>query len=302
MTLELDGVNGHSRLTRDKRWFLERARTLPPEPYLPPITASFRRRVRDTARHYLAVHGLAWAFRFYRTHRSGSPLAEAMGWGWKYLIGGLRKRQASRKTSELDGKLFFLFPLQLCGDYQIRSHSPFPDMRAAAAYVMESFARHAPEQAHLLIKAHPFDTSLVSWQRLLDRRSRQLGIAERVHFIDGGNLDQLAADAAGMVCVNSTSATLALAAGTPVCALGDAIYNISGLTFGGHLDEFWHDPEPPEAGLYSAFRRVLVDHCLVRGGLASESAVATLVLSMADKLCGGAARSELPIEQVAKAS
>jgi hypothetical protein len=30
---------------------------------------------------------------------------------------------------------------------------------------------------------------------------------------------------------------------------------------------------------------VLVDRCLVRGGLASESAVETLVESMADKLC-----------------
>ena len=76
-----------------------------------------------------------------------------------------------------------------------------------------------------------------------------------------------------MVCVNSTSATLALAAGSPVCTLGEAIYNIPGLTFARHLDEFWTDPAPPEPGLYGAFRRVLVDRCLVRGGLASKSAV-----------------------------
>ena len=91
-----------------------------------------------------------------------------------------------------------------------------------------------------------------------------------------------------MVCVNSTSATLALAAGSPVCALGEAIYNMPGLTFTGHVDEFWGNPVPPEPGLYGAFRRVLVDRCLVRGGLASESAVATLVKGMADKLCSSA--------------
>jgi capsular polysaccharide export protein len=284
MTLELDGVNGHSRLARNKEWLIEQARALPPEPFLPPVTATFRRRVRDTARHYIAVHAGRLAFPFYRTHRPGSALVEAAGWGWKYLVRGLRQRQTNEVLNRLEGKSFFLFPLQLSGDYQIRSHSPFPDMRAAASYVMESFARHAADEAHLLIKAHPFDTSLSNWRSYVWRRARRLGIEERVHFIDGGNLEQLAADAAGMVCVNSTSATLALAAGRPVCTLGEAIYKVPGLTFPRHLDEFWTDPVPPEPGLYGAFRRVLVDRCLVRGGIASESAVQTLIKSMLERL------------------
>lgn len=284
MTLELDGVNGHSRLTRRKEWVLEQARDLPPEPYLPPVTASFRRRVRDTARHYIAVHAGRLSYPHYRTHRQGSALMEAAGWGWKYLARGLRERQTRQVLTALRGKPFFLFPLQLSGDYQIRSHSPFPDMRAAAAYVMESFARHAHDEAHLLIKAHPFDTTMTNWRSFIDRRARRLGIRERVHFIDGGRLDQLAAETAGMVCVNSTSATLALAAGRPVCTLGEAIYNVPGLTFDRHLDEFWTDPVPPEPGLYGAFRRVLVDRCLVRGGLASETAVKTLIGSMLERL------------------
>ena len=284
MTLELDGVNGHSRLARNKEWLVEQANALPPEPYLMPITATFRRRVRDTARHYIAVHAGRLAYPFYRTHRPGSALMEAAGWGWKYLVSGLRARQTEQVLRGLDGKRFFLFPLQLSGDYQIRSHSPFPDMRAAARYVMESFARHAPEDAHLLIKAHPFDTSLFNWRSNIDRHARRLGIRNRVHFIDGGNLEELAAQTAGMVCVNSTSATLALAAGSPVCTLGEAIYKVPGLTFPRHLDEFWTDPTPPEDGLYGAFRRVLVDRCLVRGGIASESAVQTLIGSMLERL------------------
>jgi capsular polysaccharide export protein len=284
MTLELDGVNGHSRLARNKEWLIDQASTLPPEPFLPPITASFRRRVRDTARHYIAVHAGRLAYPFYRTHRPGSALLEGIGWVWKYLCRGLRQRQTDAVLRDVEGEPFFLFPLQLSGDYQIRSHSPFPDMRGAASYVMESFARHAPEEAHLLIKAHPFDTSLFNWRSYIDRRARRLGIPERVHFIDGGDLNQLAADTTGMVCVNSTSATLALAAGSPVCTLGEAIYKVPGLTFPRHLDEFWCDPMPPEPGLYGAFRRVLVDRCLVRGGLASESAVQTLIKSMLDRL------------------
>jgi len=288
MTLELDGVNGYSRLARKRDWILEQARTLPPEPFLPPITASFPRRIRDTARHYIAVHVTGrFTFPHYRTHRQGSALMEAVGWGWKYCARRRKARLARAVLSRLEGRPYFLFPLQLSGDYQIRNHSPFPDMRSAAAYVMESFARHAPDDAHLLIKAHPFDTSLFKWPRFLRGHARRLGIVERVHFIDGGNLEQLAAETTGMICVNSTSATLALAAGSPVCALGEAIYNIPGLTFGRHLDEFWSDPEPPEPGLYGAFRRILVDRCLVRGGIASETAVQTLIESILRRICDG---------------
>ena len=90
--------------------------------------------------------------------------------------------------------------------------------------------------------------------------------------------------ARGLVCVNSTSATLALANGTPVCTLGEAIYDLAGLTHQAHLDGFWMNPTPPEPGLFEAFRRVLVDRCLVRGGLASESAVTELVNSMLERL------------------
>ena len=285
LTLELDGVNGYSRLRRDPDWFLEQARLLPPEEDLPPVTASFQRRVRDSARHYIAVHLKALAFRHYRTHRPDSPLLEALGWGRKYLFGAGKARAAQRELQKLEGKKFFLLPLQLSGDYQIRNHSPFPDMPAAVAFVMESFAAHSADDAHLLVKAHPLDCSFFNWGRFIRRRAEKLGIMARVHFVDGGDLDYLARDTAGMICVNSTSGTLALASNKPVCTLGDAIYDIPGLTFQGHLDDFWTDASPPEPGLYRAFRRVLVDRCLVRGGLASESAVEMLVESMTEKLC-----------------
>jgi capsular polysaccharide export protein len=85
--------------------------------------------------------------------------------------------------------------------------------------------------------------------------------------------------------VNSTSATLALVKDTPVCTIGEAIYDMPGLTHQGHLDGFWTRPTPPEPGFYRDFRRVLIDRCLVRGGLASESAVSTLVEGMVEKLC-----------------
>ena len=283
MTFELEGVNARSTLSRDKTWFRQEAMRLPPERKLPRITASFRRRVRDSYWHFHHVLDGRFRYPHYRSHRSGSILMEGFGWVWKFATWNRREKKAAGVLRHI-GKPLFLLPLQLSGDYQIRAHSAFPDMQSAASYVIESFAANATPDAHLLLKAHPLDSSFYNWRRFVRRHAERLGLTGRLHFIDGGDLEELVKVAEGLVCVNSTSATLALAAGTPVCTIGEAIYDLPGLTHQDHLDRFWSDPTPPEPGLYPAFRRVLVDRCLVRGGLASESAVTTLIESILDRL------------------
>jgi len=292
MTFELEGVNARSTLSRDKAWLRQEAMRLPPEPRLPRITASFRRRVRDSYWHFHHVLDGRFRYPHYRSHRSGSILMEGIGWAWKFATWNLREKKAAQTLQHI-GKPLFLLPLQLSGDYQIRAHSPFPQMQSAASYVIESFAAHADTDAHLLLKSHPLDSSFCNWRKFVRQHAERLGLGGRLHFLDGGDLEDLVEMARGLVCVNSTSATLALAAGTPVCTIGEAIYDIPGLTHQGHLDGFWTDPTPPEPGLYTAFRRVLVDRCLVRGGLASESAVTTLIESILDRL--GLSRSSRAI-------
>jgi capsular polysaccharide export protein len=303
MTFELEGVNARSTLSRDKLWFRQEAMRLPPEPALPPITAAFRRRARDSYWHYHHVLDGRFRYPHYRSHRSGSILMEGFGWLWRFVRSGPRTKVAEATLARLQGKRLFVLPLQLSGDYQIRAHSPFPDAQSAAGYVIQSFAAHAAPDTHLLLKAHPLDSSFFGWGRFVAEHARRLGLKGRLHFVDGGDLDDMARDAVGLVCVNSTSATLALAHGTPVCTIGQAIYDIPGLTHQRHLDTFWSDPTPPEAGLYPAFRRVLVDRCLVRGGLASESAVTVLVGSMIERLgLGGESKATVPPPENAIAS
>jgi capsular polysaccharide export protein len=284
MTLEPEGVNARSTLSRDKSWFFNEARLLPPEPDLPPVTASFRRRARDSYWHYHHVLAGRLSYPHYRSHRAHSILKEGFGWLWKFWREKKAEKAAQEVLGQLEGKPKFVLPLQLSGDYQIRAHSSFPDMQSAASYVIESFAANASPDLHLLLKAHPLDCSFFNWARFVRQHAKRLGLEGRLHFVDGGDLDDMVRDARGLVCVNSTSATLALAKDTPVCTLGDAIYDLPGLTHQQHLDTFWSHPTPPEPGLYKAFRRVLVDRCLVRGGLASESAVSTLIDSIIERL------------------
>ena len=291
MTLEPEGVNARSRLSRDKSWFLREAGRLPPEPDLPPVTASFSRRVRDSYWHFHScVVGIV-RYPNYRSHRATPILLEGLGWAWKFLRQRSRVSRTVAVLRRLEDKPFFLFPLQLSTDFQIRSHSLFPDMQSAASYVIESFAANAPADVHLLLKAHPLDPSFFSWPKFIRRIAARLNLQSRLHFVDGGDLDAMVERSRGLVCVNSTSATLALERSIPVCTVGKAIYDIPGLTHQGHLDTFWRAPSLPEPGVYPAFRRVLVDRCLVRGGLASESAVQVLVDSILDRLEIGAVRA-----------
>ena len=280
MTLERDGVNARSLLSRDKEWIRREASRLQDEPELPGVTASVRRRARDAYWYYHHMVTGWLRYPHYRSHRSGSIIQEGLGWSWKLVREKSRTKATQRTLEQLGEARTFVFPLQLSGDFQVRTHSPFADMQGAANYVIESFAAHARHGDHLLIKKHPLDCNFFNWQRLIDRAAHRHGLVGRLHLVDGGDLETMLKTAAGLICVNSTSATLALAQGKPVCAIGSAIYAIEGLTHKGHLDSFWSAPRPPEPGLYDDFRRVLLDRCLIRGGLASESAVSNLIESL----------------------
>lgn len=284
MTFEPEGVNARSKLGRDKQWFLQEAKLLPPEPPLPQITASFRRRARDSYWYYHSVVVGRLRYPHYRTHRMTPIILEGLGWAWKFINAKRRERRAARILHSIAGKPKFVLPLQLSTDYQIRTHSLFPDMQSAAVYVIESFAANAAADVHLLLKCHPLDPSFFNWEKFVRRVARRLHVQDRVHFVDGGDLDGMLEIARGLVCVNSTSATLALARGIPVCTIGEALYDMPGLTHQEHLDTFWAKPTPPERAVYQAFRRVLVERSLVRGGLSSESAVNILIDSMLKRL------------------
>lgn len=287
MTLEREGVNGFSRFERDADKLLELARALPPLPDLPPVTAAFARRAHDSYWHYHAVvtGRLSLRFPFYSSHRQGSILLEGLGWAWRLARERVRLRPKAGDRPDLTGgRPYFLFPLQLSGDYQIRAHSPFSTMVMALEYVLASFARHAPPDAMLMVKEHPLEAGWRDWRRTLARRAARHGLTGRVIHVAQAQIDTLCGNSRGVVCVNSTCGTLALAAGVPVIVLGEAVYDVPGITHQGPLDGFWTDPARPDMVLWHAFRRVLVERCLVRGGIGSESATRELVASSLARL------------------
>lgn len=285
LTLQDDGVNGNSTLPLDPQWYLDQAKGLPEyEGVLPPVPSTFRARARNTMRNGLAAALMRPLFPFYRTHRPHSFLLESIAWCGKLLVRKSETRQSLKMWEAVKDRPYFTLPLQLNSDYQIRVHSPFGNMRAALRFVIKSFARHAPEDVSLLVKRHPLDPGLVAWSRLTRKLAAHYGVADRVFYLSDWDVAEVVRKSLGVVTVNSTVGTLALNSGKPVVVLGHAVYKVPGVVHRTGLDDFWATPSPPDMALYSAFRRVLVDRCLIRGGLLSAEGLQMLVAKAVERL------------------
>jgi capsular polysaccharide export protein len=276
VTLELGGVNGHSTLPRDAAFYRAEAAKLPPAPDHHPVPSSFRRRATEGLIYNLADVLTRWRYPFWENHRPWPPLVEGMGWARRLL----RRKQALARVNAVLGPLladnpdYVLFPLQLDSDAQIRLHSSFAGIADALRLVITSFASHAPNNMRLVVKEHPLDNGVRDWREETASLAALYGVGDRVDFLEGGDIVSIAQRSKGVVTINSTSGTLALALGVPVIALGQAVYDIEGITFQGELDDFWCDPGSPDLETFAAFRRVLIDRCLVAGGFFSKEALA----------------------------
>ena len=285
LTLQDDGVNGNSTLPLDPQWYIDQAEGLPEyEGALPPVPSTFQARARNTMRNGLSSALMRPYFPFYRTHRPHSFLLESVAWCCKLLMRNSEARRSQAAWEAVRDRPYFTLPLQLNSDYQIRVHSPFGNMRAALRFVIKSFARHAPDGVSLLVKRHPLDSGLVAWGRLTQRLANHYGVADRVVYLPDWDIAEVVGKSLGVVTVNSTVGTLALNSGKPVVVLGHAVYKVPGVVHRTGLDDFWAAPRQPDMALYSAFRRVLVDRCLIRGGLLSEEGLQMLVANAIERL------------------
>ena len=268
ITMEAGGVNGHSSLPDAPRDYLEAGAHLPePRRAMVPL-GSFARRAAEDVVYTLATALLRPFYPGYRTHKPWSPLAEYRAGARRFFRQARFRAEAARAAKALiaDRQPFFLFPLQLDSDAQIRVHSGFGRMQPALEQVIRSFASHAPAGTRLVLSEHPLDQAVIDLQPLAQACAAECGIADRVLYLRGGTPPALVSSCLGMVTVNSTMGLSALEAGRPLAVLGSAIYRLAGLSHPAALDSFWAAPVPPEAPLFAAFRRVLIARTQLPGG------------------------------------
>ena len=266
VTYEQDGVNAHSSLPRTAAAILGEAAATESRAHEKVGAIMPWHVAHAVIDSFSDVLGGA-AFLHHHSPYLHSPLAQALGTVARVLRVQLERGGQQRQIVALHRQAlpYYLCLLQREGDSQILFHSPFDSVAGFYEAVMRDFARHAPAGTLLVFKNHPLDPGLYNHGRRIFRLARELNIAERVRFFDGGNLAELARPARGVITINSTAGISAVQFGVPTIALGDAIYDVPGLTHQGGLGAFWRDAERPDPALFRAFHRLVLARTQING-------------------------------------
>ena len=281
VTLDQGGVNAYSHIyhasNNQADWFLNDEYSQTQTPSLKKTGGNLLIRGWHDIRYHLAKALFSSKFPHYKTHRPDSPLAEY--WGFLRRIPAVALFYNSQSNQRIERLLknksdYYLLPLQLEADSQMRVHSSFERLEDVIKTTLKSFSQHAHDEAVLVIKLHPLDPWFVDYRRMINDLKHSYNLAaHRIIYLEAGNLDRLLSDCKGTILVNSTVGNTALAVGCPVIALGSATYNISGLTFQGPLDDFWQQAQAPNKPLFEAYRRCYIENTQINGGFYNQQGI-----------------------------
>lgn len=275
LVLERDGMSSCSRIPRDPETIRRLAKDYPDPDFAVRFRTPFWRFTLLDMVYNLGAAFFWPLYPGYRRHAIVHPVVEYLAWGRKLALRPRERRRAAQSLEALSTFTgpFFVLPLQLSTDYQIRAHSPYPDMETPACEIIASFAAHAPAGSRLVVKLHPLDPVLTPWRRLVEQTAERHGVRDRVSFVDGGDLNAMLRRASGCVTVNSTVGLEALKEGCALKVLGSAVFDIPGLAFQGSLDDFWSQATPPNLELAADFIRLLAGAVHIRGGYYTQDAL-----------------------------
>ena len=283
ITVELNGVNGHSALIAPRSRLSGSGAAPAKGPALDPGPAvrvgnTFPALVLHCMVYWSAMDLGRLFYPHYRHHKPHS-LAEIKPW----LRSAYRKlRYASRDKKAVaqllrDRTPYFVVPLQVHRDSQIMRDCGFLSVGHFAVTVMESFAKRAPVDHVLVFKQHPMDRGFTDYTELVAQTAKRLGCTGRVIYIRDANLPELLQNASGTITANSTVGLSSLYHGTPVKALGRAVYDRPGLTVQLPLSRFWTDHAPVDRQRVRAFMSELIATCQANGSFYSGWKQTTVV-------------------------
>ncbi|MEM8838057.1 MAG: capsular biosynthesis protein [Pseudomonadota bacterium] len=227
-----------------------------------------------------------WRYPHYETHRPDGPLKVYPGFLKTQLTKSSARRRGASALELLKSKNapYFVFALQLNGDFQLRDHSPFNSMAQAIDFVAKSFSANAPEETVLVLKPHPLDFRQKMLRAAISKAERDYGLAGRILMVEDIPIKALCEQASGFVTVNSSAGMEALSVGTPAMTIMPTIYDVEGLTFRGPLDAFWTTADKPDPSLYDALCRAMAVTIQVRGTIYNDEGRIVAAKAIADRL------------------
>ena len=278
ITVERNGVNSSSALPRHR---LAYEPPIPETPVTRPVGRILPYHVLNISAYHLIQLPGRWLFPCYVAPYTQAPWLQCAGHIRRYF--GLAFQSRARSDADVIARRgpFFIACLQREGDAQLLRYSRFADNTAFLAEVMNSFAEHAPPEARLVVKNHPLDPGLIDLAKITRVLAEERGLADRVDFIDGGNLAQLCRASMGMGVNNSSAALSALGFQTPVKVLGQAFFDFEGLTDQQPLDAFWSAPSTPDKDLFTRFRAHVIARSQVNGNYHEPRSMLPTALALA---------------------
>ncbi len=277
ITLERDGVNGHSPLPRDPEYYESKATI---ERSYKAFKFRMRPHVVNTIKYFAASVLLSPFITFDKSYYGTSVWKQARGYVREYYWRITHKEDDTVSKIEAinhEATKVFSFLLQKPGDLQLVVHSRHGGNNGFVREVIESFAQNAPKPSILIIKQHPLDYGIEKTPKMVRMMIRDLKLEDRVFFLRKTSIDIVLKQTDGMVTINSTGGLAAIDKGLPVICLGTAFYDMKGLTFQDGLDKFWSDCEAPDAEWVAKFISYLKGTSQLNGGFHTHEALNVLM-------------------------
>ena len=288
VTYERGGSNGHSRLMRMalpemQTALAARAADLP----MPPARwGEMRQHIFWGAIYHFAVLVANRSYRALGPHRDIGVGSEFRLYLRRLLLMPLHSAERALATARirLGGFPYHLVLLQLEHDASFRAHSSFSSMTDFIRTVLDAFAKGAAPHHHLVFKAHPLEDGRAAIAATIRAEAARLGLTRRAHFLRGGKLARLLAQARSAVTVNSTAGHQALWRGVPLKVLGQAIYAKPGLVSDLPLADFFAGAVRPDPRAYREFRHYLLETSQITGGFYAAAGRRRLIRQVVDMM------------------
>ena len=258
VTLEKWGVNNFSLIPRDPDFYTKDIKVKDPIATNP----NHLKMIISATVYYIVAYLGHTRYPFYEHHRKLDPYQEAF-YGIRNFIRKYIYKFTEPNIATIINKKYYFIPLQTFNDFQIKTHSPFMSIEEFIEVVIKSFSKYAPKDTYLLIKHHPVDRGRKNYRKYIKKLEIKYNIQDKCIVVYDLHLPTLLKHTLGTVTINSTVGIQALYHQSPIKVLGDAIYDINGLTSQKTLDEFWVFHQKPDSQLFHKFRNFLIENTQV---------------------------------------
>lgn len=267
ITLERFGTNNNSLMPREILHYENHIPNVPPKTI--EIGKTFGYAAMWAMLYYFACT-LLWPFYLHYNHHRPLNIFEGLYWVrafWrKQYFAHMEKNELQDLINQYNHN-FFLVPLQVHNDAQIYFHSHYASVKDFISSIILSFSGHAPKDTLLIIKHHPLDRGYHDYTKHIKKIARLNGVENRVRYIHDQHLPTLFNHVRGVITVNSTVGLSAIHHNVPVKVCGKALYDLSGLTFQGSLEQFWQQAplHAIDRSLYFKYLNYLIDYTQLNG-------------------------------------